>query len=89
MGLQSILWKQWLFTEQKSQELHIGYKWLWVYSFVQPNTGENHHYLFGHLNTASFQLTLNEFAKEAKISKETLFFLYWMEQTHIELNREI
>ena len=64
MGLQPILRKQWLFPEQKFQEIHIGYKWLWVYGFVQPNTGENHHYLFANLNTGCFQLSLKEFAKD-------------------------
>ena len=70
MGLQPILRKQWLFPEQKFQEIHIGYKWLWVYGFVQPNIGENHHYLFANLNTSCFQSSLKEFAKDANISKE-------------------
>ena len=43
-----------------------------LFNQIQEN---NHHYLFGHLNTASFQLTLNEFAKELEISKENPILL--------------
>ena len=63
MGLQLILRKQWLFPRERYQKIHIGYSWLWVYGFVEPNTGENHHYLFDNLNSTCFEKSLETFAK--------------------------
>ena len=70
MDLQPILRKQWRFRDQKVQEINIAYKWTWVYSYVEPKTGEIFSYLCSHLNKELFQWSIDEFAKDAKISKE-------------------
>ena len=70
MGQQPIQYKCWSLPEETTQQINIGYKWLWDYAFVEPNTGENHHYLMSHLNKISFKATLDLFVKEANISKE-------------------
>jgi hypothetical protein len=70
MGLQPILRKQWLFPRERYQKIHIGYSWLWVYGFVEPNTGENHHYLFGNLNSTCFEKSLDTFAKSTNVSRD-------------------
>ena len=70
MGLQPILKKQWRFKDQKVQEVHIAYKWRWVYSYVEPKTGETFSYICSHLNKFLFQWSLDEFAREANISEE-------------------
>ena len=69
MGEQPIQYKHWSFTHESTQSINIGYKWLWDYAFVEPSTGENHHYLMSHLNKISFRKTLDLFVKEAKVSK--------------------
>ena len=70
MGLQPILRKQWLFSRERYQKIHIGYSWLWVYGFVEPHTGENHHYVFGNLNSTCFEKSLDTFAKSTNVSRE-------------------
>lgn len=70
MGLLPILRKQWRFKDQKVQEVNFAYKWVWVYSYVEPKTGETFNYICSHLNKELFQYSLDEFVKEANISKE-------------------
>lgn len=70
MGLRPIHRRQWCFPEQTKKEIFIGYKWLWVYGFVEPSTGENHHYLGSHFNKVAFEVMLKTFAKNALVSVE-------------------
>lgn len=46
----------------------FGYQWLWVYGFVEPSTGENHHTLGSHLNKVTFEVMPKTFAKNAEVS---------------------
>ena len=57
--------------EEVDQAVCIDYKWLWVYGFVEPITGKSHLYLMPYLNRSHFQSTIDEFVKEAMISKES------------------
>ena len=70
MGLKPILRKQWLFPYQRSIKTVMKYDWLWVYGFVEPKTGENHHYLFPSLNSSCFNIALKEFSKDVNASTE-------------------
>ena len=70
MDLQPILKHEWLLPEEVDQAVCIDYKWLWVYGFVEPITGNSHLYLMSYLNRSHFQSTIDEFVKEAKISKD-------------------
>jgi len=70
MGLQPIARKQWCFPEQKTRRVYPRFKWLWTYGFVEPLTGENHHYLFSHLNADCFQVSLDAFCFDFQVTEE-------------------
>ena len=70
MGLLPILRKQWRFKDQKVQEVNFTYKWRWVYSYVEPQTGDTFSYICSHLNADLFQWTIDKFVKDGNISKE-------------------
>jgi hypothetical protein len=44
--------------------VHPRYEWLYVYAFVHPNSGRSVWYLLPSLNTASFQVVLEDFARD-------------------------
>ena len=71
MGLQPVFHKRWFLRGETSFSVAPGFKWLWVYGFVEPTTGENHLYTFSHLNADCFQVALNTFAIEAQASPDT------------------
>ena len=75
MGLHPILRKQWVFPGQCGVRTTFQYNWLWVYGFVEPNTGENHHYLLPHLDTYGFNKALWLFAKATQASEKNPILL--------------
>lgn len=46
------------------------YEWLYLYAFVQPQTGKTIWYILPELNTIAFQLVLNNFAKAVSASTD-------------------
>ena len=70
MGLMPIHRRQWCFPGQTTKAIFMGYQWVWVYGFVDPSTGENHHYLATHLNRQVFEMILQTFAQDAGIDEK-------------------
>ena len=46
------------------------YEWLYVYAFVHPNSGRSVWYLLPSLNTAAFQVVLDDFARDVRSSSD-------------------
>ena len=51
------------------------YKWLWVYGFVHPQSGETYFWLLPKVNITLFKKVLDDFACEFKISKNNQVIL--------------
>jgi hypothetical protein len=43
------------------------FKWLWLYAFVRPQTGETYWWILPYANTALFNRVLEDFAREFKL----------------------
>lgn len=62
VGLQPILGCVWAPKGERPTVLcHPRYQWLYLYAFVQPQTGKSHWFILPELNTKSFQAVLNSF----------------------------
>jgi len=46
-----------------------GYKWIYLYAFVHPESGEVYWLVLPTVNTELFSMTLNEFAREVGAGK--------------------
>lgn len=46
------------------------YEWLYIYAFVHPSSGRSVWYLLPSLNTVSFQVILEDFARDVRSSNE-------------------
>uniref|UniRef100_A0A7V4A0N9 IS630 family transposase n=1 Tax=Thermus tengchongensis TaxID=1214928 RepID=A0A7V4A0N9_9DEIN len=46
------------------------YRWLYVYTFVRPGTGENEHWLLPSVDTESFAAVLEAFARVRRAGRE-------------------
>ncbi len=65
LGLLPILRRVWTpVGEQPSALVKHQYKWLWVYSFVHPESGETYWWLLPFVNTQLFNRVLADFARE-------------------------
>lgn len=51
------------------------YEWLYLYAFVQPQTGKSVWYILPVLNTAAFQRVLDDFAKTVSASQDRCVLL--------------
>lgn len=68
LGLLPVLRRVWtLVGEQPSAEVKHQYKWLWVYSFVHPESGETYWWLLPFVNTQLFNRVLADFAREFQL----------------------
>ena len=45
------------------------YKWLWLYGFVHPKSGETYFWILPQVNTALFKKVLHDQPRELKINK--------------------
>lgn len=70
MGLLPITRKQWCFPGQGRRIVNPIYKWVWSYGYVEPTTGKTVFHLFSHLNADCFQVSINTFCKDQKVSKK-------------------
>ena len=43
------------------------FKWLWLYAFVHPQTGETYWWILPYVNTELFNRVLEDFARELKL----------------------
>ena len=71
IGLQPINRRIWV--EQGEQPLAmVNWKreWLWLYAFVQPQTGETYWWVLPYVNTELFSRVLKDFAKHFGVGKD-------------------
>ena len=63
IGLKPILRKVWAPTGQRPViASYPRYEWLYLYAFVQPETGQSIWYILPEMNTLAFQIVLDNFA---------------------------
>lgn len=71
VGLKPILRKVWAQVgERPMAVVSYRYEWLYVYGFVNPQTGETFWYLIPKVNTKWLNLVYENFAKDAGISQK-------------------
>lgn len=76
IGLKPILRKVWSRRGERPIALvNHRYEWLYVYGFVQPETGESLWYLIPRVSIAWLNLVYQQFAKDAGISAENPILL--------------
>lgn len=91
VGLKPILCKVWSpIGERPIAEVQHGYKWLYVYAFVNPKTGETRWYLLPRVNVKWWNLALKTFAQEVGAGKEKIVMVVedragWHRSQKVEL----
>ena len=70
LGLQPVLRRVWTAVgEQPIAGVKIQYKWLWLYGFVHPESGENYWWILPYTNTQLFNRVLVDFAREFQLNR--------------------
>jgi hypothetical protein len=70
IGLKPVLHKVWAPQGQRPLvKTYPRYEWLYLYAFVQPQTGKTVWYILPELNTAAFQVVLDNFASSLDASE--------------------
>ena len=70
LGLQPILRRVWTpIGEQPIAEVKIQYKWVWLYAFVHPESGETYWWILPQVNTEIFNRVLADFAAQFQLNK--------------------
>lgn len=76
IGLHPILRKIWVSEmEAPIAKVQQKYKWLWVYGFVHPESGETYWWLMPQVNTKIFSLVLADVAKQFELNKNKRMLL--------------
>lgn len=69
IGLKPSLRRVWAPTGQRPViSTYPRYEWLYLYAFVQPETGQSIWYILPEMNTRAFQAVLESFARAVKAS---------------------
>jgi hypothetical protein len=64
MGLVPVMRRVWVDEwEQPTAQVNWKREWLWLYSFVHPNSGETYWWLLPYVNTQLFNRVLKDFAR--------------------------
>lgn len=76
VGLKPILRKLWAPTGQRPViETYPRYEWLYLYAFVQPETGRTLWYILPEMNTRAFGIVLADFALSVGASQQKRILL--------------
>jgi transposase len=76
IGLHPILRRIWVSEmEEPIAKVQQQYKWLWVYGFVHPESGETYWWLLPKVNAKIFSLVLADVAKEFDLSENKRMLL--------------
>ena len=76
IGLQPILRRVWTpIGEQPTANIKIQYKWVWLYGFVHPESGETYWWILSQVNTELFNRVLGDFAREFQLNKNKRILL--------------
>ncbi|WP_342596785.1 IS630 family transposase [Cyanobacterium aponinum UTEX 3222] len=70
LGLKPVLRRVWVEKGyQPIARVNWRFQWLWLYGFVEPNTGETYWWLLPYVNTELFNRVLKDFAQHYEIGK--------------------
>lgn len=76
LGLKPILGRTWAIRGQRPIALvHPRYQWLQLYAFVQPQTGKAVWFILPDVNTQTFSIVLQHFAKATGAGKDKRILL--------------
>ncbi len=95
IGLHPILRRIWVSEmEAPIAKVQQQYKWLWVYGFVHPESGETYWWLLPKVNTKIFNLVLADVAKEFDLSENKRMLLVldqagWHQSDELEIPKGI
>lgn len=69
IGLQPIIRHVWVPPEEKQPIVPVypRYEWTWLYGFVHPESGKTCTLLMPYVNTSTFDIALEIFAKEVGV----------------------
>ncbi|MDB9427131.1 IS630 family transposase [Microcystis aeruginosa CS-564/01] len=71
LGLHPVTRRLWVETgELAIAKVNWKREWLWLYAFVQPQTGETYWWLLPYVNTELFERVLEDFAEHFGVGKE-------------------
>lgn len=71
IGLQPVMRRVWVeLGEQPIATVNWQREWLWLYAFVQPQTGETYWWLLPYVNTELFSRVLKDFADHFGVGKQ-------------------
>jgi transposase len=71
IGLQPVTRRVWVEAgEVPTAKVNWKREWLWLYAFVQPQTGETYWWLLPYVNTELFEQVLEDFAEHFGVGKE-------------------
>lgn len=71
IGLKPLLGRMWAPRGQRPLiQSHPRYEWLYLYAFVQPETGQSVWYILPEMNVKAFQVVLNNFATHVTASAQ-------------------
>jgi hypothetical protein len=72
IGLHPILRRIWVSEgEQPIASVRQRYKWMWLYGFVHPESGETYWWILPTVNTEIFNRVLADFAREYGLGTDT------------------
>lgn len=70
IGLQPVMRRVWVEADEPAiATVNWKREWLWLYAFVQPQTGETYWWLLPYVNTELFNRVLKDFAEHFKLGK--------------------
>lgn len=70
IGLQPVSRRLWVEEgEQPVAVVNWKREWLWLYAFVQPQTGETYWWMLPYVNTKLFSRVLKDFAQHFRVGK--------------------
>lgn len=76
IGLHPILRRSWISElDEPVASVETKYQWLWVYSFLHPESGETYWWLLPQVNTEVFNLVLADVAKEFGLDRNKRILL--------------
>ncbi len=68
MGLKPVIRRVYVAEgENPIANVNWRFKWLWLYAFVRPRTGETYWWILPYANTELFNRVLEDFAREFKL----------------------
>jgi transposase len=82
LGLQPLTRKGWFPKGQGATvKVQPRYEWMWLYGFVNPQSGNNYYLILPEVNTKLFNLSLKNFAKEQRVKEDNKLIILVIDQS--------